>query len=123
MTKAKVIPFSNEFDCLPNQKLETILDIEDRYCNIDLIKHIDDNHIIKRMAIELSKVTAIKPSTIMLVGLGIFSSVLVRIMAIDRFGGVLSSGLYVVAEQPPATAKTRIIETFQIPFMLSLIHI
>lgn len=118
MAKAKVIPFNNEFDCLPApEPIKTILDIEDRYCNVDLIKHIDDNHIIKRMAIELSKVTAIKPSTIMLVGLGVFSSVLVRMMAIDRFGGALSSGLYIVAEQPPATAKTRIIETFQMPFM------
>jgi len=100
-------------------KQTTLLDVDYRYCNVDLTKHVDDSHIIKRMAVELSKVTAIRESTILLVGMAVFSSMLCRIMAIDRFGGALSSGLYVVAQQPPATAKSRVIDAFQLPFMKS----
>jgi len=99
---------------------KTVLDTDNRYCNVDLMAHLDSNHIISRMAIELSKVTAIKESTIMLVGLSVFSSVLCRTMAIDRFGGALSSGLYCVAQQPPATAKSRVIDSFQFPFMRAI---
>lgn len=98
-------------------KPTTLLDIDYRYCNIDLVSHVDNSHIVARMAVELSKVTAIKESTILLVGMSVFSSMLCRIMAIDRFGGALSSGLYVVAQQPPATAKSRVIDAFQLPFM------
>lgn len=103
----------------PNLK-STVLDLDNRYCNVNLTSYVDKNHLINRMAVELSKVTAIKESTIMLVGLSVFSSVLCRTMAIDRFGGALSSGLYCVAQQPPATAKSRVIDAFQFPFMRSI---
>ena len=114
---AKVISMSPELRNLPKNEPKTILDNESmQYCEVDLIKHVDDNHIIKRMAIELSKVTAIRPSSIMLAGIGVYSALLCRMVTTQRNGRPIPLNGYYVLEQPTATAKTRILSTFKQPF-------
>lgn len=114
---AKVINMNPELRNLPKDEKKTILDNDTiQYCEVDLIQHIDDGHIIKRMAIELSKVTAIKPSSIMLAGIGVYSALLCRILTTQRNGRPIPLNGYYVLEQPTATAKTRILSTFKQPF-------
>ena len=94
-----------------------ILDADIRYCSVDLVKHVPDDHLMKRLAVDVAQATFLPVNTVMLMGLGVFSA-----MACWRFavpyedGSLLPIGLYVVAEQPPGAAKSRCLRIFQKPF-------
>ena len=84
---------------------------------LDLLRHIDDNHIIKRLVKSVSAATFLPESTILLNGLGVFSSVATRKWAVAYQGtGRIPIGLYVVTEQPSGTSKSRSLTVFQSPF-------
>jgi len=93
-----------------------VLDNENKYCDVDLLQYVSDDHIIKRMALELSAVTAIKPSSILLAGLAVHSALLCRAMSVERNGRAIPTNMYAVFEQSTATSKTRILSTFYAPF-------
>jgi hypothetical protein len=96
----------------------TVLDSETHYCKVDLLKHLDDAHIIKRLSLSIANATDLPPSTVFLTGLGVFSSVACRQWRVNYpRGGSLPIGLDVTAEQPPATSKSRCLTTFQKPFL------
>ena len=94
-----------------------VLDTSTHYCNVDFLNLVDDRHLLKQYALTLSKATYLPIHTVFLVGLGVFSSIACRRWCVDyRHGGSLPIGLYVVAEQPSGTAKSRTINAFQRPF-------
>lgn len=94
-----------------------VLDTSTHYCNVDFLNFVDDRHILKQYALTLSKATYLPIHTVFLVGLGVFSSIACRRWCVDyRYGGSLPIGLYIVAEQPSGTAKSRTINAFQRPF-------
>lgn len=82
-----------------------------------LLRHIDNNHLVKRLTNTLSASIQLPKNTVFLIGLSIFSSVATRKYSVAyEYGGSIPIGLYVVAEQPPATAKTWLQREFQKPF-------
>lgn len=94
-----------------------VLDTSTHYCAVDFLNLVDDRHLLKQYALTLSKATYLPIHTVFLVGLGVFSSIACRRWCVDyRHGGSLPIGLYVVAEQPSGTAKSRTINAFQRPF-------
>ncbi len=94
-----------------------ILDNETHYCAVDLLKHIDDNHLMKKLALSVANATDLPSSTVFLLGLGVFSSVSCRKWRVNyQHAGSLPISLYIVAEQPSGTSKTRCLNTFQRPF-------
>ena len=98
-------------------KYSPILDIVNHYCNVDLLKHIDDDQLIKQMINTLAAAIQLPSSTAFLMGTTIFSSVATRCYRVAYpYGGDIPIGLYFVAEQPPATAKTWLQTEFQRTF-------
>lgn len=96
----------------------SVLDDEQHYCKVDLLQHVDDGHILKQLSRQLSAATHIPESTIFLMGLGIFSSMTCRKwVVLYPDGQKLVLGLYVVAEQPSGTGKSRCLKMFQEPFI------
>lgn len=94
-----------------------VLDSSDHYCKVDFLNHVEDKHILKQYALTLSKATHLPIHTVFLVGLGVFSSLSCRRYCVEyRYGGSLPLGLYVVAEHPSGTSKSRIVRAFQEPF-------
>lgn len=121
--RAKAInPFNAQNTNLPVHNAElsshnNILDDENHYCRLDFIQAVDAEHVLVKYAVSLAEVTFIPVHTIFLVGLAIFASVACRTykVAYPRSGD-LPLGLYVIAEHPSGTAKSRIVKTFQHPF-------
>lgn len=100
-----------------NSSYNQILDDETPYSTIDLLKNLDDNQLIKRLSKTLSAGIQLPESTTFLMGLAIFSSVATRAYCVAyEYGGSIPIGLYAVAEQPPAAAKTWLQTEFQKPF-------
>jgi hypothetical protein len=94
-----------------------ILDNETPYSTVDLLKHIDNNHLIKRLSKTLAAGIQLPESTAFLTGITIFSSVATRGYCVAyEYGGSIPIGLYSAAEQPPAAAKTWLQTEFQNPF-------
>jgi hypothetical protein len=94
-----------------------VLDSSTRYVPHDLLKHVPPTHIMRRMADEVSLATEIPSSTAFLVGLGVFSGMAARNWVVTYPDGTpLPLGLYVVAEQPSGTSKTRVLRLYQEPF-------
>lgn len=97
---------------------KTVLDDEQHYCQVNLLQHIDDGHVLKRLSNQLSAATQIPQSTIFLTGLGVVSSMTSRKWAILYPDGQrLVIGLYIVVEQPSGTGKSRCLKSFQEPFI------
>lgn len=87
------------------------------YSTVDLLKHIDDEQLIKRMTLTLARGIQLPLSSSFLMGLAIFSSITTRVYRVTyRYGGLLPIGIYALAEQPPATAKTWLQSEFKRPF-------
>jgi primase-polymerase (primpol)-like protein len=87
------------------------------HSTVDLLKHIDDEQLIKRMTLTLARGIQLPPSSSFLIGLAIFSSIATRVYRVTyRYGGLLPIGIYALAEQPPATAKTWLQSEFKRPF-------
>ena len=98
-------------------KYSSILDSERHYCNVDLLKHIDDNQLIKQMSKTLAEAMQLPINTAFFMGTTIFSSVTTRNYRVAyEHGGSIPIGLYFVAEQPSAAAKTWLQTEFQRPF-------
>lgn len=82
---------------------------------LDLLKHIPDGHF-KTYVSDVAKMCSINPSTTMLVGLGIVSSVACRAFAIlYPNGDLLPSGEYVMGGGVPGDGKSRALKAFQYP--------
>lgn len=94
-----------------------VLDNETPYSTVNLLKHIDDKQLIKRLSKTLAAGIQLPESTAFLMGMAIFSSVATRNYYVSyEYGGSIPIGLYVVTEQPPAAAKTWLQNEFQKPF-------
>ena len=97
-----------------------VLDNHEHHCVVDFLKHVDDSHILKRLSISIAAATDLPAHTVFLIGLGVFSAAACRVWDVAyRTGGSLPIGMYVVAEQPPGTAKSRCLTVFQYPFFES----
>jgi len=93
------------------------LDAEHKYCSVDLMRHIDDNHVIKRLSMQIARETYLPVNTVFLTGLAVFSTMTSRKYAVQYPNkNTLPLGLYVIAEQPSGTSKTRCLNTFEKPF-------
>jgi hypothetical protein len=84
---------------------------------VDILKHVDDGHILKRMALEVSRVLWLPQSTVFMIGMGIVSCVAMRKYGVSyRDGGILPLGLYLTCEQSSGAAKSRCVNIFKDPF-------
>jgi hypothetical protein len=93
------------------------LDDDGHYCSVDLLKHIDDRHLIKQLSLSIAAATHLPPSTVFLNGLGVFSSIATRVWRISyQYSGTVPIGMDTVTEQPSGAAKTRCLNTFLLPF-------
>jgi hypothetical protein len=117
--KNKIIQFEKAKDSLETafSSFNEVLDSEQKYSNIDILRHIDDDHIIKRFSLYISAATYLPKNTVFLMTLGTFSSMSARkYCVLYKNGKPLPIGIYAVAEQPPATSKTRCLNFTQDPF-------
>jgi hypothetical protein len=101
----------------PTSTFNATLDNEHKYCTVDLLRHVADDHILKRLSKQIAAETHLPVNTVFLMGAAVFSSMLSRKYAVlYEDGEMLPLGLYVVAEQPSGTGKSRCLKTFQKPF-------
>lgn len=74
-------------------------------------------HLLIRMGIEMARVTEMPEASCVLIGLGLFSGIASAAYCTSyRDGSRLPLGLYTVAEQPPGTGKSRLIDKFVSPW-------
>ena len=114
----------NGFDDVTNndEELAELVDptpsmAKDDTTRIDLLRHIDDGHIIKRLVKSVCAATELPESTVLLNALGVFSSVATRQWEVNyQHYDSVPIGLYVVTEQPSGTSKSRSLKHFQNPF-------
>jgi hypothetical protein len=84
---------------------------------INIISHIQDSHILKRLSVQIAAETNLPINTVFLIGLSIYSSMTCRSYCVKYENGArLPIGLYAVAEQPPGSSKSWCMSTFQKPF-------
>ncbi|MDP3877156.1 MAG: DUF3987 domain-containing protein [Methylobacter sp.] len=104
---------------LTTGSFNAVLDTESNYCRgVDLLKHLDDDHLLKKLALQTAACCQMLVNTVFLVLMGVFSSVSCRKWVVDyQYGGYLPIGIYAVVEQPSATGKTRVVTTGQKPFI------
>lgn len=96
-----------------------VLDAQDKVKTIDLLSHIADEHLLKKMSLEVAKAFHLPESTVFLMALAVFSSVSCRhyrVMYEDNVNA-LPIGLYAIAEQPSGVGKSRCLSVFHYPFM------
>ena len=95
-----------------------VLDTESNYCrDVDLLKHLDDDHLLKKLSMQTAACCQMPVNTVFLTLLGVFSSVSCRKwIVVYQYGGALPIGIYVVVEQPSGTGKTRVLTVGQKPF-------
>lgn len=110
MAGKKVIPLNPEIRNLPRKERKTALDEPTKYSNVDLLKHIDDDHIIKKIALSISecKFVAYPSSTAFLVLISVFSGYACRAYKVERHHNDaigIPLGIYAVCEQPSGSAK------------------
>ena len=103
----------------PIVDMGSVLDFESKYYPIiDLISHLSENDIAKRLTQHIAAMCDLPESTVFLVGLGIFSGMTCRKWVVEYpDGSTVPTCLYVVAEQPSGTSKTRALTAFQKPFI------
>lgn len=87
-----------------------LLENENDFQQLDLMKHLECSHILKRMALSMEKTSfvAFPSSTAFLIMLSVFSGYSSRVYRISRDSSdynYIPLGLYVVAEQPSGSAK------------------
>lgn len=104
---------------MDNQSKEVdneILDNEEHHCIVNLLQHLDDSHPFKKLCLEASRAMNLPESSIFLMGLAVFSSVGCRKYIIKEDNRTIPTGIYAVAEHPPATGKSWCLSLFQKPF-------
>lgn len=100
-----------------NPGYNAILDDHRPLKNIDLTKYIDKNSLLYRLSEQTAYECDLPISTVMMCGLGVFSTVSCRKYAINyEHYGKLPIALYVIGEQPSGAAKSRCLTVFQKPF-------
>lgn len=102
-----------------------ILDADIKYSCVDLLRHVEDDHVLKKLSLYVYEKTYLPPSTVFLCGLGVFSAIASRKYSVSyQDKEKLPIGLYVVTEQPSGSGKSRCLKTFQKPFyeMSETIH-
>jgi len=83
----------------------------------DLLSFIPDDHLLKRMAIQVAHETHLPKNSVFLIGLGVFSSMANRVYCTTYKNGTrLPIGLYTIGEQPPSASKSWCINIFSKPF-------
>lgn len=83
---------------------------------LDLMKHLDDNHLIKRLAKSVAVNAQMPASSTFLAALSTVSSILCRdYETCYQDGKGIPLGLYAVIEQPSGTGKSRCVGVFQEP--------
>ena len=98
-------------------KPNKILDDEVDYFELDLLKHVPDSYILKRLSIATANAIQLPVSSVFLAGLGVFSSISCRRYVVAyQHGGDVPIGLYTIIEQPSGTGKSWCLTTFQKPF-------
>lgn len=74
-----------------------------------------------RMGLDMARVTEMPEATSVMTALGAFSGIVSMAFTTGYNDGQrLPLGLYVVGEQPPATAKSRLLNSFVTPWLLAL---
>jgi Protein of unknown function (DUF3987)/Primase C terminal 2 (PriCT-2)/RepB DNA-primase from phage plasmid len=87
---------------------------------LQLNEFIDKSHLLNRIVAQTSAETTLPISTVLLMGLSIYSAMALRKYCVKYENGArLPIGLYAVAEQPPGSAKSWCLNTFQQPFYAS----
>lgn len=87
---------------------------------IDLMQYLPDDMMFKRFVRTVAENADMPQSSVLLVGLGVVSGINSRAYAVAYPNGdPLPVSLYVVAGQPPATAKTRVLKSFQYPVFMA----
>lgn len=105
----------------PSSTYNAILDEEQHYCAGNFLHHVDDLHLLKRLATSISAATSIPVHTVFLIGLAAVSSITSRLYRVAyRAGGWLPTGAYLLGEHPPGTAKTRVVNCFTSPIRKAL---
>lgn len=114
--KNNVFALDPEFNNLPKKKkpIDEFRELSD----IDLLRHLDSNHVLYKMSHEISKFTPIYPSTIFLAGITVFSAFACRAYTAKyENGAILPLGLFSIIEQPSNTSKSEILNWFKRPFV------
>jgi hypothetical protein len=102
----------------PTSTFNATLDTEHKYCTVDLLSGIDENHILKRLSIQTAAETHLPVNTVFLMGMTVFSSMVARKYAVQyQNEQPLPIGLYSVVEQPSGTGKSWCLGIFQKPFI------
>jgi hypothetical protein len=95
----------------------SILDDHKPLKSLDLTKHIDRNSLLYKLSEQTAYECDLPISTVMMCGLGVFSSVSCRKYAVNyEHYGKLPISMYVIGEQPSGAAKSRCLTVFQKPF-------
>jgi hypothetical protein len=108
-----VTPPINSHNVAYNDILDNAID----YHTQNLLKHVPDNHIIKRLALEIVKVSKLPESSVFMVGLGAFSGkAMLKYGVSYENGELIPIGIYIVVEQPSGTSKSFALTMYQNPF-------
>ena len=103
-------------------RVDHFLNDEPYYYSVDLLRQVSPNHIMRRLAEHIAQTCDLPVSTVFLIGLAVFSGMSCRKWVVEYpDGGTLPTCLYVVAEQPSGTSKTRALTSFQRAFT-NIIH-
>lgn len=108
----------NGFELLDNKgdHIE-ILDSCEIKCKVNFMENIDKEHLLSKLTTNVAHVCYMPKHTVFLAGLGAFSSMSCRKFRVNyKYGGTLPIGLYVMAEQPSGSSKSRVLNLFQAPF-------
>ena len=63
------------------------MDTEPHDCSIDFLKLVDDNHLLKQLALSIASVTYLPAQTVFLIGLGVFASIACRLWSVKNQQG------------------------------------
>lgn len=95
-----------------------VLDGDENKYQIDFLKHVDDKHLLKQIAVNVAKVCDLPVHSVFMMGMAVFSSMACRVYKVNyQHGGSLPIGLYVIAEQPSGATKSRTLSVFQSAFI------
>ncbi|PIE01439.1 MAG: hypothetical protein CSA79_00550 [Thiothrix nivea] len=105
---AEIIPFGTPTDINPLGK-------EQQNEPLDLLRHLPEGDF-KQYVSDVAKMCNIHPSTSLLIGLGIFSSIACRKYAVQYLNGEpLPLGEYVICGGLPGDSKSRMLKAYQYP--------
>ncbi|WP_262963747.1 DUF3987 domain-containing protein [Methylobacter psychrophilus] len=101
----------------PLSTFNDTLDSDKKYCYVDLLREVDDNHLLKRFSIQTAAETCLPVNTVFLTGLGVYSAMASRKWVVRYQDHTrLPISLYVAAEQPSGAGKTWDLRKYQAPF-------